>query len=280
MNNLFRQQILPNVTAIVVTAALTGLLFLEVLILNFFTTNDISLSLRIGDVLIGITIYLKTAIDFAIYIANLMEKNRGWKHQFAIVIGTAAGNGIGTLIVLVVWTLFKEVDWLLAIMIFIASLVLVRLAEEGFEHVEEADDKYPRWFKKSAHTLHRGVVAFNKGVAPLLKYVVPNFSMRDSVATSFWSMLKISFTVPFILGLDDFAGYVPLFSVVNVFGFAIGVFVGHLVLCMLLFISPSKTIVVIKNPIISYIGSLVFIGLAIWGMTEVYHLLHGVFYHS
>ncbi len=279
MNTFLKQQILPNITAVLVTLALTGLLFIEVSILNLFTTNDISLSVRLGDVLIGLTIYLKTAIDFAIYIANLMEQNRGWKHQFAIVVGTAAGNGIGTLIVLVAWTLFKEVDWLLALMIFIASLVLVRLAEEGFEHVEEADGRYPRWFKGSAKFLHVWVVRFNKGVAPLLKYVVPNFSMRNSVATSFWSMIKISFTVPFILGLDDFAGYVPLFSIVNVYGFAIGVFVGHLVLCMLLFISPKKTITVIKNPVISYIGSLVFIGLAIWGMREAYELLHHAFSH-
>lgn len=279
MNTFFKQQILPNVTAIIVTALLTGLLFAEVSVLNLFTENDISLSVRWGDLLIGLTIYLKTAIDFAIYIANLMEKNRGWKHQFAIVVGTAAGNGIGTLIVLFIWTLFKEVDWLLALMIFIASLVLVRLAEEGFEHVEEADDKYPRWFKGSAKFLHIWVVRFNKSVSPLLKYVIPNFSMRNSIATSFWSMIKISFTVPFILGLDDFAGYVPLFSVVNVYGFAIGVFVGHLVLCMLLFISPNKTITVIKNPVISYIGSLVFLGLAIWGMVEVYELLHHAFSH-
>jgi len=82
-----------------------------------------------------------------------------------------------------------------------------------------------------------------------------------------------AFTVPFILGLDDFAGYVPLFKIVNVFGFAIGVFAGHMILNIFLFISPKTTINVVKNAYISAVGALVFIGLAIWGISETIHLL-------
>ena len=47
-----------------------------------------------------------------------------------------------------------------------------------------------------------------------------------------------------MLGLDDFAGYVPLFNVVNVFGFAIGVFSGHMVLNAFLYVSPVFAILI------------------------------------
>jgi hypothetical protein len=89
----------------------------------------------------------------------------------------------------------------------------------------------------------------------------------------FWPLLGFAFTVPFVLGLDDFAGYVPVFNVVNVFGFSVGVVIGHMLLNVLLYLSPSVTIRVVKNPIISVVGSLAFIGLAIWGIVEVVHLL-------
>jgi hypothetical protein len=88
-----------------------------------------------------------------------------------------------------------------------------------------------------------------------------------------WGLFIASFTIPFILGLDDFAGYVPLFSIVNVFGFSIGVFLGHMILNMALFIAPAKTIKAVKNPIISLAGSVVFVGLGLWGLFEVAKLL-------
>ena len=83
----------------------------------------------------------------------------------------------------------------------------------------------------------------------------------------------MSFSVPFILGLDDFAGYIPLFNIVNVLGFATGVFIGHMALNIALFISPQTTTRIVKNPVISFLGSLAFIGIAIWGFVEAWHLI-------
>lgn len=79
--------------------------------------------------------------------------------------------------------------------------------------------------------------------------------------------------MPFILGLDDFAGYVLLFNIVNVFGFGIGVFLGHMVLNIFLCISPKRTIQAVKNPLIAFIGSVAFIILACWGFYEAFKLL-------
>ncbi|MEK7165628.1 MAG: hypothetical protein AAB874_02370, partial [Patescibacteria group bacterium] len=69
-----------------------------------------------------------------------------------------------------------------------------------------------------------------------------------------------------------FAGYVPLFNVINVFGFSVGVFAAHTLLNIALFISPSRTIVAVKNEWVSFLGTLAFIGLAFYGFFEVIRL--------
>lgn len=115
-----------------VFAVVWALLYLEVLVLNAFGSEPISIIVLWTDVLIGLTIYLKTSIDFAIFIGHLMRTHPGWKKRIAIECGTAFGNALGTFVILAVWSFFKEVDWLLALMVAIASLVLFRLAEDDW----------------------------------------------------------------------------------------------------------------------------------------------------
>jgi len=272
-DSLFLTQGVPIALTVVVCAALIGVLWLEVVVLNQFTNDDIALQVRWWDVLIGLTIYLKTSIDFAIYIARLMDKNTGWRSRVAIEVGTAVGNAAGTFAILLLWAFFKEIRWLLALMILVAALVLFKLAEEGLEHAQDEDKKYPRWFRNAVTAFEKILGFINSLVMPVLKYIIPNLSMKGGANLAFWPLFSLSFSVPFILGLDDFAGYVPLFSVINVFGFAIGVFAGHMALNMLLYISPSRTIRVVKNPAISFLGSIAFVGLAVWGLVEVARII-------
>jgi hypothetical protein len=267
------EQLVPLSLTILTAAGLCGVLWLEVTVLNTVAQARIVPTLRIGDILLGLTIYLKTSVDFAIFIARLMEGNPGWRSRVAIEIGTAVGNAAGTIAVLAVWAFFKEVKLLLALMILLAALVLFKLAEDGLEHAKTTDKKYPDWFRRGVDWLEWVLDHINKAIAPVLRYVIPKFNMGGKQGLRFWSLLGFSFTVPFILGLDDFAGYVPVFNVVNVFGFSVGVVIGHMLLNVLLYLSPAVTIRVVKNPIISVVGSLAFIGLAIWGIVEVLHLL-------
>jgi hypothetical protein len=58
-----------------------------------------------------------------------------------------------------------------------------------------------------------------------------------------------------------------------VYGFGIGIFLGHMVLNIFLFLSPRRTIAAVKQPVISFLGSLAFVGLAIWGLVEVAKLI-------
>lgn len=272
---MIKNQSLPIVLTVVVFGVLVTILYGFILLLNKFTGTDIILQVRWGDVLVGLTIYLKTSVDFAIIIGNLMSEYNGVKNRIAIEIGTAVGNALGTLIVLTIWNFFRDVEWLLALMIFIAALVLLRLAQDGFEHVHQWDTKFPIWFKKFSSALESILTKINGFVAPVLKYIIPHPTLKPTKGLTFVGLFIASFTIPFILGLDDFAGYVPLFSIVNVFGFAVGVFAGHMMLNMALFISPKKTIKAVKNPLISFAGSIVFIGLAVWGFWEVFKILAG-----
>ena len=134
MKKVFIRKIVPLffaiVTFLVLSTVLYGiLLFLSSLPLNY----PIILDFRRREVLIGIAIYLKTAIDFAILMGNLMHTNPGWKKRIAIGLGTAIGNAFGTFSILVIWTLAKEFRILVIVFIFVSSAILLRLAEESFE---------------------------------------------------------------------------------------------------------------------------------------------------
>lgn len=273
----YYQQIIPVILTFVVCGFLILLLWLEVLILNKFISEPISTSVRWSDILVGLTVYLKTSIDFAIYIGRMMDKNPGLKGRIGIEIGTAMGNALGTMLILLIWAFFKEIDWLLGFMVLLAGLVLMRLAQDGVNFIDTEDPTYPRWFRQLVKKLKWILGSWNKVVEPFLSKIVPSHSLKAVTKNTLFGLLALSFTVPFILGLDDFAGYVPLFNIVNVFGFGIGVIVGHMILNIFLYISPKRTIATVKNPVVSFVGSIAFIFLAVWGFVEAYKLL---FLHS
>jgi len=140
-------------------------------------------------------------------------------------------------------------------------------------HVKDEEGKYKvsfggleRYFEQVLHTI-------NTLVAPVLNRLIPHTSMQNESRNGFKGLFLLAFSVPFILGLDDFAGYIPLFNVVNVFGFATGVFLGHMVLNIALFLSPQKTITTVKHPVISFFGSIAFVVLAVWGLYEAARLI-------
>ncbi len=274
-DTFLKSQILPIFLTLVIFLVLVGVLYGQIFLLNKFTFIDISTHLRISDILVGLVIYLKTSIDFAIFIGNLMRRFPGWRSRIAIEIGTAVGNALGTLIILGIWNFFRNIEWLLGIMIFIASLVLLRMAEDGLEHARSGAT--PQAINNLIELLQKILFKVNSVFRPLLQKLIPSMQVNEDAHMNIWKLFLFSLSVPFILGLDDFAGYVPLFSVINVFGFAIGVFAGHMVLNALLFISPKKTVQIIQNVYISLIGSFAFILLALWGIYEVFKIFIHIF---
>ena len=110
---------------------------------------------------------------------------------------------------------------------------------------------------------------------PVTSKILPNFSktLNGSRSLKWTALLIFALTTPFILGLDDFAGYVPLFSLVNVFGFALGVMAAHMLLNIGLFANPEATIKFFKNQWISFAGTVAFMSLAFWGLIEVVRII-------
>jgi len=271
----FLAQIIPLSLTLVVMAGLIALLHAALFVFNLIPHAEaIVMQLRWYDIAIGATIYLKTAIDFAIFMGRLMAVNPGWKHRIAIEIGTAAGNALGTIAVIGLWVLLKDVDLLLAVMVFIASLVLFELAHGSLEH-------FANWqgqgvIKRTVFLAMHGMLDIVKKIIdPLLSRIMPDLgaAMKGKSDLTWAGLLGFSLTVPFILGLDDFAGYVPLFTVVNVYGFAVGVIGAHTLLNIALFLSPSRTIKAVKNEIISFLGAVAFVGLGIYGLMETYRIV-------
>ena len=268
-------QLIPLLLTGVVMVALLALLHSAIIIFNLIPSSEkIILDIRWVDILVGGTIYLKTSIDFAIFIGRLMAANPGWRNRIAIEIGSAAGNALGTILVIGLWVLLKDIDLLLAAMVFIASLVLFELAHGSMEHFErwESGTFTQQFFYL---LMHRVLDPIKSIIDPVLRRVMPDLgqAMRGQTVLTWWPLLAFSMTVPFILGLDDFAGYVPLFNVVNVYGFAIGVIGSHTLLNIALFLSPTKTIEIVKNEVVSFLGAMAFIGLGIYGLVETVKII-------
>ncbi len=261
MRNTLKEKIIPLAFTVVTFLALWIFLYGFILILNTFPLKEkIGLGIRKQDILVGLAIYVKTSIDFAIFIGNLMKTNPGWKKRISIEFGTAVGNAMGTLVILTVWTFFKEVPLLMAGMIFLASIVLLKMAQESLEEFFRVKNNN---FLKTFNTLF----------SPLLSKIIPHTSLTKIKPLSFMPLALFSFTIPFILGLDDFAGYIPLFSIINVYGFAIGVFLGHMLLNIALFVSPEKTVTAVRTPFILLGGGIAFIGISLYGFFEVLKLI-------
>lgn len=272
--NFFFDQTIPISLTILVFAGLGLVLFLVILGLNRLPGPNIDLRLRWTDILAGLVIYFKTSVDFTLFIGRLMQSNQGWKKRVAIETGTALGNGGSTIIILSLWVIFKRLNVLLGTMTLLAALVLFELANEGLSHFENF--RQAGRIKKTLYLLIEkflGVVL--KVIHPVTSKILPDLKskLKGDRPLDWNKLFVFSLSVPFILGLDDFAGYVPLFSVVNVFGFALGVMAAHMLLNMALFLKPEATIKWVRNQWIAILGSLAFIALAVWGIVEAVRIL-------
>ena len=134
MKKISIQKVLPIFLAIITFFGLATILYGVLLLLDSLPLSyPVILDFRRRELLFGIAVYLKTAIDFAIFIGNLMHTNPGWKKRIAIGLGTAIGNAFGTFCILILWTLAKEFKILIFIFVFISSVILLKLAEESLE---------------------------------------------------------------------------------------------------------------------------------------------------
>ncbi len=178
-------QLVPLALTGVVMAVFIAILHGALLIFNAVPFSEpITMQFRWIDVLIGATIYLKTSIDFAIFIGRLMAANPGWRSRVAIEIGTAAGNAFGTILVIGMWVLLKHVDILLALMVFVASLVLFELAHGSLEHFTSWGAESPERSRRISIKkviflgLHGFLDRIKKLIDPILSRVMPDLGEK------------------------------------------------------------------------------------------------------
>jgi hypothetical protein len=256
-------------------------------------SNNLHTVFHLGDFALGTTIYLKTAIDFAILMTLYMKSYPGWKNRIAIESGTTLGNTIGTILVIVIWGLLQQFSIVLNIMVFYSAIILIKLASETLAHVGDysvnPSSKYPLldfiydiifWPLDAFIKLTMLIIDWTWRLieSTPLKKIIPDLSISTDARSAkknvgFWAIFAMTLGVPFALGLDDFAGYIGLLTVVNVLSFSIGVYFGHFVLNTFLFLNPKKTMKVIGHPLVSWIGSLALMFIAFLGLMEVWETL-------
>lgn len=275
MKKVFIRKIVPILFAIFTFFGLATVLYGILLILTSLPLNyPIILDFRRREVLIGIVVYLKTAIDFAILMGNLMHTNPGWKKRVAIGLGTAMGNAFGTFLVLTVWTIAKEFKILIVPFVFISSVVLLRLAEESFEEFLKQKKSFIKIdIRKPVSLLQDQLDFVNRIFRPILKFFVTDLNLKKTKRLSFTNLVVFSFTIPFILGFNDFSAYIPMFAYINVFGFTLGILLGHMLLTIGLFASPKKTVLFVKHPLVLIGGGLAFIAIGLFGFWEAFRVL-------
>lgn len=268
MSQKFKAKFIPIILTVITFFVLTVLFILFLHVLNLFPIKQkIQINFRPIDILVGMTIYLKTSIDFALFMGNLMHTNPGWKKRIAIEMGTALGNCLGTVLVLCIWFFFKEAPVLMILMIVLASLILFEMAEEGFDKVMKNPNQWTKLLAFPFFLLKKITYIFK----PFLGKILPDTGITAS-KLSFSKLFFFSLLIPFLLGLDDFAGYIPLFSIINVMSFIIGVFFAHMLLNIALFASPTLTIKITKHPLIVAFGSIAFVGIGVWGLVEAFQI--------
>ena len=85
LKKILIEQGLPILLTFITFCGLATVLYGILLFINTLNLKSpIVLDFRRREVLLGIIIYLKTAIDFAIFIGNLMHTNPGWKKRMLL----------------------------------------------------------------------------------------------------------------------------------------------------------------------------------------------------
>lgn len=248
--------------------------FVVFVLLTYFLLNIINgfgiiqqkfiLSISFTDILLGMVIYLKTAVDYAIFVGLMMDKNAGTVKRIAMNAGTSIGAFIGVSLVVILWAFFKEISWLMAILLVLAGAVLFSLGDSSQEHFKAI----PAKLKKPLEVFFNIV----RPVISLLTFFMPNGEFKPRKMAG-WSLFIFSGVLPFLLGADDLAGYMALIRTHNIFGLLIGIYLADAFIDIALFSNRKFTVRMVKNRWISYFGALFFVFLGVISFKHAFELI-------
>lgn len=262
---IMKKQLLPLSISFGLFAIFVVLTFGILNLLNHLGfSHKLSVQVIWGEVLLGIFIYLKTAVDYALFVGTLMANNTGVKKRIAMNAGTSIGCFIGVTAIAVLWTFFKEIHWLMIILLVIAAMVLFKLGDGSQQHFESI----PKWLKRPLELFFD----LTRPIVKVLTFFMPN-SELNSERLDTGTLFILSMIIPFALGADDLAGYMVLLTTANIFSLLIGIYFGDAIIDAALFANQELTVKIVKNKWVSYFGAVVFIALGVMSIIHAIKLL-------
>ncbi len=241
-------------------------------IINPTLVEKISPEFHWTDVLVGFFLYFVTAIDYALIVGRMQNSNPGSRARVIMNIATVMGCYVGVTLVLFLWGFAKEITWLIIPILIFAGSVMIKLAFEGIDYFKDSK-KIPKFFSKATiivvDALHYLTRAFTFWMPEISKPSVKPMKTVD--------LIKWSFLLPFIIGLDDLIGYMGAMTIYNVFGLLIGIYFADVFIDILIFVSPKFTKKVVESAILSIIATFAFLFLAYKSFSEALGLVHEKF---
>ena len=259
------KQVLPVFLSLTIFSICGVLTFGLLHILNSLdiVTIKIPLAFIWTQFFLGIFIYLKTSVDYALFVGGLMEKNPGIPNRIAMNVGTQVGCFLGVTAIVILWVFFKEIHWLMAILLIVAGNILIGLGDGSQEHFETL----PTVFRKPLEVFFK----LARPIVKLFTFFMPHSEMKP-ISMSTKALFFVSGIIPFALGADDLAGYMVLMAPINIFSLLLGIYFGDAIIDIALFSNPKITVRIVKNKWVSYFGALFFIGLGILSIIHAFEL--------
>lgn len=259
-----KKQFLPIFISLGLFVIFTIITYFLLRFLNTFNiiSEKLSTQLFFSQIGLGIFIYLKTAVDYAIFVGCLMEKNTGTPKRIAMNAGTSIGCFLGVTLITILWSFFKEVHWLMVILLVVSAMILFKLGDGSKEHY----DGMPEWLKYPLNLFFQ----ITRPIVKIFTFFMPN-SELSSGTLNVGRLFFLSMIIPFALGADDLAGYMVLLTPLNVFSLLIGIYFGDAIIDIGLFSNQKLTVKIVKNKYVSYFGALIFIFL---GFMSIFHAIN------
>lgn len=234
--------------------------------------NKITAEFHWLDVLVGFFLYFVTAVDYALVVGRMQISNPGSKARVIMNIATVLGCYVGVTLVLFIWGYAKEITGLIVPILIFAGSVMIKLAFEGIDYFKDAEN-IPNFFSKPL-IVFTTILYF---LSRIFTFWMPEISKPTVKPLKTSQLIKWSFFLPFIIGLDDLIGYMGAMTIYNVFGLLIGIYFADVFIDVLIFISPKFTKKIVESATLSVLATLAFLFLAYKSYSEALSLLHEKF---
>lgn len=244
-------------------------LFIQYFI-NPFSTEQIQIVLYPSNILVGFFLYFVTAVDYALVVGRMQVVNSGFKARIVMNIFTCVGCYVGVSLVLFLWGFAKEVYWILVPLLIFAGAIMLKLAYEGKDYLV-----FDNPIAKKIGNGTTKLLTILYFPTRLLTAWVPELATPNVQRMHITELAKWSFLLPFIIGLDDFIGYMGAMTIYNVYSLLFGIYIADIVIDLIIFISPKFTKKLVESPMLSLLAAYAFLYLAFKSFSESYdHIIH------